>query len=78
MIEKTAESVRVRIHPKARLMAQFDRGIFQRNGPFFPMWGIRLKSKGGLVERIYRYLDEVNLAPVRFPRKFKLDEIIVS
>ena len=36
MIEKTAESVRVRIQPKARLMPQFDRDLFQRNGPFFP------------------------------------------
>ena len=39
--------------------------------------GIRVKTKEELVERIYRYLDEVNLAPVRFRWKYKLDEVIV-
>ena len=37
--------------------------------------GIRVKSKDELVERIYRYMDEVNAAPVVYRWKFKMDEI---
>jgi len=37
--------------------------------------GIRVKSKEELVERIYKYMDEVNAAPVVYRWKFKMDEI---
>jgi len=37
--------------------------------------GIRVKSKEELVERIYRYMEEVNAAPVVYRWKFKMDEI---
>ena len=37
--------------------------------------GIRVNSKDELVERIYRYMDEVNAAPVVYRWKFKMDEI---
>ena len=39
--------------------------------------GIRVTSKQELVERIYRYLDEVNAAPVVYHWKCKMDEIVV-
>jgi transposase len=37
--------------------------------------GIRVKSKEELVERIYRYMDEVNSTPVVYRWKYKMDEI---
>jgi len=40
--------------------------------------GIRVKSKEELVERIYKYMDEVNSAPVVYRWKYKMDEIDVS
>ena len=39
--------------------------------------GIRVTSKAGLVERIYRYLDEVNQVPVVYHWKYKMDEMTV-
>ena len=39
--------------------------------------GIRVKSKEELVERIYRYLDEVNAVPVAYHWKYKMDEVTV-
>ena len=39
--------------------------------------GIRVKSKEELVERIYRYLDEVNAVPVVYHWKYKMDEVTV-
>lgn len=38
---------------------------------------IRVKSKDELRERIMKYLDEINIEPVVFRWKYKLDEIIV-
>jgi len=37
--------------------------------------GIRVKSKEELIERIYKYFDEVNESPVVYHWKYKLDEI---
>lgn len=37
--------------------------------------GIRVKSKEELIERIYRYFDEINAEPVIYHWKYKLDEI---
>jgi len=37
--------------------------------------GIRVNSKEELVERIYKYMDEVNAEPVVYRWKFKMDEI---
>jgi len=37
--------------------------------------GIRVASKEELVERIYKYMDEVNAEPVVYRWKFKMDEI---
>ncbi len=37
--------------------------------------GIRVKSKEELIERIYRYMDEVNEVPVVYHWKYKMDEI---
>jgi transposase len=37
--------------------------------------GIRVSSKEELVERIYKYMDEVNADPVVYRWKFKMDEI---
>ena len=37
--------------------------------------GIRVKSKKELVDRIYKYFDEVNKEPVVYHWKYKLDEI---
>jgi len=37
--------------------------------------GIRVKSKEELIERIYKYMDEVNAAPVVYRAKYKMDEI---
>ena len=42
------------------------------------LWGIRVKSKQGLTDRIYKYFDEVNADPVVFHWKYKLDDIDVS
>ena len=39
--------------------------------------GIRVHSKPELVERIYRYLDEVNAAPVVYHWKYKMDDIVL-
>lgn len=38
---------------------------------------LRVSSKQELIERIYRYLDEVNRFPVRFRWRYKLDEVLV-
>jgi transposase len=40
--------------------------------------GIRVASKEELVERIYRYIDELNASPVIFRWKYKLDEMSVA
>ena len=40
--------------------------------------GIRVKTKEELVERIYKYFDEVNEEPVVFHWKYNLDDIDVS
>lgn len=37
--------------------------------------GIRVKTKDKLVQRIYRYFDEVNKQPVVYHWKYKLEEI---
>jgi transposase len=37
--------------------------------------GIRVQSKEELVERIYRYIDEVNQVPVVYHWKYKMDEV---
>lgn len=42
------------------------------------LWGIRVKSKAELVERIYLYFNEVNAEPVVFHWKYNLDDIDVS
>jgi len=39
--------------------------------------GIRVKSKDELRERILKYLDEVNMDPVVFRWKYKLEDIII-
>lgn len=39
--------------------------------------GIRVKSKNELIERIYRYMDEVNAQPVIYRWKYKMDEVVV-
>ena len=39
--------------------------------------GIRVKSKEELVERIYKYMDEVNATPVVYRWKYKMDEIMI-
>ena len=38
-------------------------------------YGIRVKTKDELVQRIYRYFDEVNEQPVVYHWKYKLEEI---
>ena len=38
--------------------------------------GIRVKTKEELVERIYKYFDELNADPVVYHWKYKLDEIV--
>lgn len=37
--------------------------------------GIRVKSKEELIERIYKYFDEINAEPVIYHWKYKMDEI---
>ena len=37
--------------------------------------GIRVKSKKELIDRIYRYIDQMNKEPVTFRWKYKMDEI---
>jgi len=37
--------------------------------------GIRVNTKEELVERIYKYMDEINAAPVVYRWKYKMDEI---
>ena len=37
--------------------------------------GIRVKTKDELVQRIYKYFDEINEIPVVYHWKWKLDEI---
>ena len=37
--------------------------------------GIRVKTKEELIDRIYKYFDEVNEEPVVYHWKYKLDEI---
>jgi transposase len=39
--------------------------------------GIRVSSKAELVQRIYRYIQEVNLAPVVYHWKYKLDDLVL-
>jgi len=38
---------------------------------------LRVASKAELKQRIEKYLDEVNAAPVVFKWKYKLDEVMV-
>ena len=40
--------------------------------------GIRAKSKEELAERIYKYFEEVNAAPVIYRWTYKLDEITIE
>jgi transposase len=40
--------------------------------------GIRVASKAELVERIYRYLDEINEIPVIYRWKYKMDEVMIN
>ncbi len=40
--------------------------------------GIRVKSKEELIERIYRYINEVNQDPVVYHWKYKMDEVNVN
>ena len=40
--------------------------------------GIRVKTKEELVQRIYKYFDEVNEEPVVFHWKYNLEDIDVS
>ncbi len=40
--------------------------------------GIRVKSKGELEERIYKYFDEINQEPVVFHWRYKLEDVDVS
>ena len=37
--------------------------------------GIRVRTKDELVERIYKYFEEINTEPVVYHWKYKLDEI---
>ena len=37
--------------------------------------GIRVKSKDELIERIYKYINEINTEPVVYRWKYKMDEI---
>lgn len=37
--------------------------------------GIRVKTKDELVQRIYKYFDEVNEEPIVYQWKYRLDEI---
>lgn len=37
--------------------------------------GIRVKTKDELVERIYKYFEEINAEPVVYHWKYRLDEI---
>lgn len=39
--------------------------------------GIRVKSKDELIERIYKYINEVNEVPVVYHWKYKMDEVQV-
>ena len=39
--------------------------------------GIRVSSKEELIERIYRYIDQVNQEPIVFRWTYKMDEITV-
>jgi len=38
---------------------------------------IRVNSTNELIERIYKYINEVNAEPIVFKWKYKLDEVIV-
>jgi len=40
--------------------------------------GIRVSSKAELIERIYKYFDEINEHPVVFHWKYKLDDIVIA
>jgi hypothetical protein len=37
--------------------------------------GIRVNTKEELIERIYKYMDEVNATPVVYRWKYKMDDI---
>jgi len=39
--------------------------------------GMRVATKAELVERLYRYIDEVNAVPVVYHWKYKMDEVTV-
>ncbi len=39
--------------------------------------GIRVASKQELIDRIYRYFDEINAAPVVFRWKYKMDDVFI-
>jgi len=39
--------------------------------------GIRVKTRDELIQRIYRYMDEVNAQPVVYRWKYKMDEMVV-
>ena len=38
---------------------------------------LRVKSKDELIQRIYKYIQEINEYPVIFRWKYKLDEVLV-
>jgi transposase len=40
--------------------------------------GIRVATKAELIERIYKYFNEINESPVVFRWKYKLDEVLVA
>ena len=58
----------------------------QVNGPYtasnekqvlINLRSIRVNSTNELIERIYKYINEVNAEPIVFKWKYKLDEVIV-
>lgn len=60
--------------PKHSLWLNMIEGFFSKMTRQM-LRGIRVKSKQELVDRIYRYFDEVNEVPVVFRWKYRLDEI---
>ena len=38
---------------------------------------MRAQSKEELIERLYRYIKEINEAPVIFRWKYRLDEVVI-
>ena len=40
--------------------------------------GIRVKSKEEFIQRIYGYIDEINMAPVVYHWTYKMDEVNIE